>query len=287
MNLSNTLVTLLVRTFGEANIRQLLLDPSRRTWYWRIAPWVSRQQRYLSPGYVDSPVDPFQLFHLDPDRITRFTGRPFPPWTTRWQNFGAVVDGDWDQRTLPPFRPSYNGTHSSLYLAERFSETRLHEGLVEHFVDGVPWEDIDFVNELMDQVHSADSGIWQNCTTEAEIRQYCRELDRLYRDMRTRGCLSARELNRRENRLMTLRGVMENEMLVDITRTGDPVFVTGRHRLSIAKILGLDQVPVAVVVRHPRWVARHGPGVSAGPGSEAEGSVDPEWMVGEPIHVPW
>lgn len=80
---------------------------------------------------------------------------------------------------------------------------------------------------------------------------------------------------------------MENEIVVDLIRTGDPVFVTGRHRLSIQKILGLDQVPVAVVVRHPVWVARHGTGVSAGPGSEAEGSVDPEWMVGEPIHVPW
>jgi hypothetical protein len=287
MSLLDLVTNPLTRTFEEAKIRHLLLATPLSEWYWRVAPWMHERRRHLSPRYVDPPVDPFRLFLVDPDRITRFTGRPFPPWNTRWQDFGAVVDGDWDRRPFPPIHPSYSGINLSLYLAERFSETRLHRGLVDHFADGVPWQDLDFVTELMDRVRSTDTVVWQNCTTVPEIRQYCRRLDRLYRDMRDRGCLSMRELNAREGRSMTFRNVMLNEILVDVTRTGEPVFVTGRHRLSLAKILGLDRIPVAVVVRHPEWTTRRESGPSAGPGSHREGPFDPGSAVGEPLHVPW
>ncbi|MFC6943149.1 hypothetical protein ACFQE8_24870 [Salinirubellus sp. GCM10025818] len=288
MTLLDTLVKQpLVRTFGEPRLRRLLLATPLSEWYWRVAPCLHRQGRHLSPGYVDPPIDPFQLFLVDPDRITRFTGRPFPPWVTRWQDFGAVIDGNWDQRRAPPIHPDYEGVDPSLYLAERFSETRLHRGLIDHFVEGVPWQDLDFVNELVDHVRSTNTAVWQDCSTVAEIRGYCRKLDRLYQDMRERGCLSIRELNRRENRLLTFRGVMEKEILVDLTRTGEPVFVTGRHRLSLAKILGLNRIPVAVVARHPEWIARRGKGHPAGPRSGSEGPFGQESTVGDPLNVSW
>lgn len=277
----------LSRAFGKSKLRRLLLATPLSEWYWRVAPQAHRRRRHLSSGYVDPPVDPFRLFLVDPDQITRFTGRPFPPWDTRWQDFGSVTGGDWDLRRLPPIRPSFHGVDPSLYLAERFSETRLHRGLTEHFVDGVPWQDLDFVNELVDRVRSTDREVWQNCTTVAEIRRYCHKLDRLYRDMRDRGCLSIRELNARDNRRMTFRRVMENEILIDVSRTGEPVFVTGRHRLSLAKILGLDRVPVAVVVRHPEWVAQRRGGPSVGPVPGSERPPDPEPRIGEPLHVSW
>jgi hypothetical protein len=277
----------LLRVFGEPRLRRLLLATPLSEWYWRVAPCLHRRRRHLSPGYVDPPIDPFQLFLVDPERITQFTGRPFPPWDTRWQDFGSVIGGDWDRRRSPPIRPGYDGVDPSLYLAEQFSKTRLHRGLIDHFAEGVPWQDLDFVNELMDRVRSADTTVWQDCSTVADIRGYCRKLDRLYRDMRERGCLSIRELNRREDRRLTFREVMQNEILVDLTRAGDPVFVTGRHRLSLAKILGLDRVPVAVVVRHPEWIARHGRGNSADPRSGSEGPFGRESVVGKPLNVSW
>jgi hypothetical protein len=80
---------------------------------------------------------------------------------------------------------------------------------------------------------------------------------------------------------------MEKEILVDLTRTGEPVFVTGRHRLSLAKILGLDRVPVAVVARHPECIAHRGSGPSAGPRSGSEGPFGRESTVGDPLNVSW
>lgn len=49
---------------------------------------------------------------------------------------------------------------------------------------------------------------------------------------------------------------MINEILVDVGRDGELLLVDGRHRLSIAKILGLDEIPVVKHVRHEQWVAR-------------------------------
>jgi hypothetical protein len=49
---------------------------------------------------------------------------------------------------------------------------------------------------------------------------------------------------------------MEDEILVDIGREGELLFVTGRHRLSLAKLLDLDRIPIAIVVRHAQWMDR-------------------------------
>lgn len=53
-----------------------------------------------------------------------------------------------------------------------------------------------------------------------------------------------------------LPSVMINEILVDVGRDGELLLVDGRHRLSIVKILGLDEIPVVKHVRHEQWVAR-------------------------------
>jgi hypothetical protein len=86
---------------------------------------------------------------------------------------------------------------------------------------------------------------------------------------------------------MSFQNVMENEILVDITRTGEPRFVTGRHRLSIAKMLGLNRIPVAVVARHPDWINGRGgtPYTGSPPGNGA--LSESKSTVLEPLNVSW
>lgn len=43
---------------------------------------------------------------------------------------------------------------------------------------------------------------------------------------------------------------------MDISRDGEFLFVDSTHRLSAAKLLGLDTVPVTVLVRHEEWVQK-------------------------------
>jgi len=45
---------------------------------------------------------------------------------------------------------------------------------------------------------------------------------------------------------------MENEIVVDIGLNGERLFVSGKHRYSIARTLGLDETPVTFLVRHAK-----------------------------------
>jgi hypothetical protein len=44
-----------------------------------------------------------------------------------------------------------------------------------------------------------------------------------------------------------------HEVTIDIGRDGEFIFDDGRHRFVIAKLLGLDEIPVRVLVRHKKW----------------------------------
>lgn len=273
------------RSVGGQAFRKAVLDTHLAPVYWRVAPLVHQYRRYRSSDHVDYPIDPFELVLVHPDRITRFTGREFPVWTDRWADFGAVANGDWDEREVPPVDPSYSGPDPSLYLADTFSETPLHQALRKHFVDGVPWEELPFVEAMMRKARKTESSVWHQCSTVPEVRQRCRDLDQLYRSMRDRGCLSMRELNTREEPSLTFREVMEHEIIVDVARDGEPLFVTGRHRLSLAKILGLERIPIAVAVRHLEWVEQVERSHSTGtPRSDRTPS---DSTLGEPLNVPW
>lgn len=254
----------LVRSYAGPVFRQTVFDTPLGDCYWRVAPAVHRRRRHRSPAHVDPPVDPFERARVDPARITRFTGREFPVWSDRWNDFGRLPDGDWDLRDRPPVDPSYSGPDPSLYLADEFDETPLHRALEARFVDCAAWDDLEFIREVKRRAAASDGYVWHRCTSPAEIRHRCQRLDDLYRSMRVDGCLSMRAVNERDDRRRTFREVMENEVLIDVGRDGEPRFVSGRHRLSLAKILDLDRVPVAVVARHPRFVAdppRSGPTV--------------------------
>ncbi|ESP87362.1 hypothetical protein [Candidatus Halobonum tyrrellensis] len=299
MALTGTAATALdlpvVGSLAGPAFRAAVLDTPVAGAYWRVAPAVHRHLRYASSDYVDPPVDPFGLVRVDPTRITRFTGREFPVWSGRWSDIGRIMDGDWDRRDRPPVDPSYEGPEPSVYLGDRFEDAPVYQCLEAHFDDGVPWEETEFVREVAARARDdgTSGSVWQHCSTVDEINAHCRKLDRLYEDMRGRGCVSMRELNARGEKRLTLRQVMENEILVDIGRDGHPLFVTGRHRLSIAKLLGVDYVPVAVAVRHAQWVADRdrSRGSDTGSSARCDGESRPglrsDDAPGEPFSVAW
>jgi hypothetical protein len=243
--------------------------------YWRVAPPLHRRIRHHTEGYVDPPLDPFQLYRVDPATIRRFTGREFPVWTNRWRSIGRVRDGDWDRRD-PPVSPSYEGPAPDLYLANTFEETPLHRAMQAHFHDDVPWTETAFVRRVLTEATDPDApSVWHESSSRAEVLDHCRSLDRLYESLRADGCVPARQHESRYDDGLTVRGVMSNEIVVDVGRDGTPLFVSGRHRLSIAKLLDFDTVPVAVAVRHSDCLL----------GEEPDGR--PLAHPGDPIDVPW
>jgi len=227
-------------------------ETARNRMRWAVASRYHRLRRYLSPEYVNPPEDPFAIVDVDPDRIVEFTRREYPAWVDAWELFGASVGGDWDSRDTVPVDDTYEGTGSGMYLADRFSETMLHESLQSHFREGVPWEETPFVNECLARVRDDrfEGHIWNRCTSVADVGERCRSIDKLYESIKESGCRSVRERNAERGYPMSFRSSMTNEILVDVGRDGELLFVNGRHRLSIAKILRLDEIPVAKLVYH-------------------------------------
>lgn len=224
--------------------------------YWIFVPQLHRLKRYYSAEYVNPPIDPFEVTYVDPDRIVRFSEREYPPWKNAWKLFGTTLSGDWDVRDIGPIDQTYEGTDRDLYHSDKFSESVLYQSLESHFSRNVPWEATPFIEELLERVRDEqiEAPQWNGCTVVSDVRDKYKKIYILYESIKERGCLSMRELNRKRGYPSQFPETMTNEILVDVGRDGELLFVNGRHRLSIAKVLNLNTVPVAKLVRHENHI---------------------------------
>lgn len=223
---------------------------------WKASSWYYRANCANDVRGFDASPDPFKLEWVDPNSIRRNTRRRYPAWRKRQDDFGAVQDGAWDQRERPEVDPNYSGTPPHLYIADRFEESTLHQSLAAHFECGVAWEETEFIAEVCRLLETGKhQSVWNGCQSPQAVRDRCRSLDELYETIRDSGFESQRELVAADP-TRTFRDWIREEILVDVGRDGELLLVNGRHRLSLARLLGVERIPVLFVVRHPRWMAR-------------------------------
>jgi hypothetical protein len=199
----------------------------------------------------EATVEPFAVVDVDPDRIEYILGANALPRQTRegdtfpdskFKYAGRVVGGDWDDTD------------------RRFTDSELYRSFRAHFEDGVDWAATPFFETVVDHIQRG-TVLW-GCTTAAEFRARCRELDRLYEAIRTHGFLSQRELTRQDVRDPVddrsvpephLVRLVNHELTVCVGRDGELLFMDGRDRLAMAKLLDVETVPVWILVRHRQW----------------------------------
>jgi hypothetical protein len=143
----------------------------------------------------------------------------------------AVAGGDWDRGAWG-------------VAIKEFDQTDVWRAFRGRFVDGGAWEETAFYRRVISQI-AAGTPRW-GCATKEQFRVRCEALDRLYDRIRDEGYKSQVELGT---------GAPVDEIRVGICRDGRLLLFDGRHRLAIARILGLSEVPVRVVVRHREWVS--------------------------------
>lgn len=233
------------RALEEATIERLASLPKV---YWRIAPHYYRFLRSFDTDNYHAPLHPYKLVAVDPNQINRFSGREYPPWRNRPRMFGAVEDGEWD-RQLPVADPYLE----EVYLAETFEKSLIHRALKARFEQGISWEETEFVQRQLDWLDHRDR-VWIGCRSKSDILNRCELLDQLYETIRDEGYQTQREISLQRKRDIDFIYRISNEIIVDIGRDGTLLFISGRHRLSIAKILNLDRIPVAFLVRHEKWM---------------------------------
>ena len=185
-----------------------------------------------------APIDPFRVLRVDPDRIRRLST---PAARPRFRRAGAVLDGDWDRRDV------------------RFVDTDLYRSFAAHFRDGTAWERTAFFERVVEEIRAGHRP-W-GCDSEAAFERRCRELDELYASIREDGFRTQRELAAADgdepasrDRATLAARIINDEVAVDVGRDGELLYADGRNRLAIAKLLGLDEIPVIVLRRHARWV---------------------------------
>jgi hypothetical protein len=195
---------------------------------YRLRCWLNV---YRTAGLAEARrSDPLRLHSVSPALLTREVPGPY---LRRKHTPGEVVGGDWDLVTVD------------------FASSIHYRGFCERFVDGRPWQETVLYR---DAVNRPPGKYWHRCRTEREVLAGLREFDAIFESIAKHGYLTQRELAaRRRRRRISLMPTELGEITVHIDRHGSYLFDDGRHRLSIAKILGLKQVPVLVVLRHRQW----------------------------------
>ena len=155
--------------------------------------------------------------------------------------FGSVVDGDWDTNSIP------------------FTDHPVYRAISRRFQEGIDWESTELYKTYRRRLHEGDP-YWR-CTTEEELAAYFSNIDSLHEQIRTEGYRSQRRLLReRPERARSANTDAPhpalNEVALNVYRDGEMgKSWSGTHRLSIAKVLDVDRIPVVVRTRHSDWQA--------------------------------
>jgi hypothetical protein len=150
----------------------------------------------------------------------RYDGITFPE---------EIRGGDWSDKLVP--------------REERLENRSGYLGLIEHFRDGVPWKQTQLFQEKYRNLLSKRGEV-KGCSNLDELeKHYTETYDTLYENIREHGLLPASPEN-----------PDIDPVYVHIGPEGELIYtVDGNHRLYIALILGIEQMPVRVWMRHARW----------------------------------
>jgi hypothetical protein len=136
----------------------------------------------------------------------------------------------------------------------RFDDLEVVKGLRQRIETGAEWSQTEFYKRLLRQLVDDGEAPWGICS-ERDLIERCEYLDRLIVSIERHGYMLSSEVTLcGENKGVDGHPVYGSEITVNIGRDGQYLFQDGRHRLAIAKILGVQRVPVKVLVRHQEWV---------------------------------
>lgn len=205
--------------------------------FWRRIPYRCKaHEKVISYYNFNNDINPVCLYWISPNIVEACTGGLSPEhrmyhldnlqaFSASDTPLGQIKGGDWDINTCS------------------FEELEIYQGIKTRYGDGLDWSETDFFQHHVDRI--AEYGESYGCTSEEELSESLSKVDEAYEAIKKNGYKPQREIN----------GHPKDEILVNVGRDGRILFNGhGRHRLSIAKVLGLDCVPVRVLVWHREWI---------------------------------
>lgn len=219
----------------EEGLESLFLNATTVCNLRTITDYIAHR-RYGFPR--DTTLDEFHFVMVDPKSIQLdFRSMPLPLLGEH-----AVIGcggGNWDRSTI------------------RFDEKSVVKAIRERFIEGISWSE---TSQYRLAITRADRGLpaWNDCRTREDIDRRCDYLDDLFASILEHGYKSQQELfeeahsddftpfvHRVDNY------ILPDELRLAISRDGELIRIAhGRHRLAIAQILDIDQIPAIVQIIH-------------------------------------
>jgi hypothetical protein len=178
--------------------------------------------------------NPATVYFVSPNRIikhTNYTRSDIPTSVTPADRVfpnsmrGKIVGGNWDISDY------------------KFADLDVFQALKKRVEEGEDWANTKFYDRVLEQVRSGRC-VW-GIKNEYDLVKHCKLFDSLYKKIETEGYHLNQDRRTRIN--------LFHEIEVNIGRNGEYMFQNGVHRLSIAKILGINCIPVMIFVRHKKW----------------------------------
>ncbi|MFW9827325.1 MAG: hypothetical protein ACFFEY_07040 [Candidatus Thorarchaeota archaeon] len=170
-------------------------------------------------------------YQVNPEKLTYISGLRF----NRVRDYLKIFDGDWDLSN------------------KMFIDSYFFKAFQQRIKEGKEWKQTDYYQirfkNLVDEKGFDDS------TAEKKLGRYFSRLESLYYDVNENGFKSKREM-------MLLKGWIKrtyitnlfDEISIAVGRDGQLLTGHGKHRLSIAKLINIDGIPIIIIVRHKKWV---------------------------------
>lgn len=178
--------------------------------------------------------NPYRPLWIDPAEITHIYQGCF----NQKIYLGQIKSGTWDEER------------------RQITESQVYKGLKQRFCEEYSWENTVYYQRAVDRIRNGKTVMGYRSVDGFENRlEY---VDRLYENINKNGYRSQRELtdedwDSQRHPIVTPAHEQVGEVGVNIGRDGTIMQNDGIHRLVIAKLKKIDEIPVQVIVRHREW----------------------------------
>lgn len=151
---------------------------------------------------------------------------PFDP--TREPDCFGEAKGPWDKMVKP------------------FDQNIVYRSLKQRFVDSSRWDETDVYRRAIEKVTSGESA-WNGCVSIDDVETRCDEIENLFYDIKSSGYQPNQTISSHD-----IDGIaLPDHIFLAVDRTGRLIRIDNcRHRLSICKILGIEQIPGVILLEH-------------------------------------
>lgn len=177
---------------------------------------------------LNSDKTNFHLKHEMDDEIAHLHELDMGAFKT--SEIGRIVDGNWDKNK------------------RNWNNRCAYKCFYKVFEKNYDWKNTEHIQKLLNQIE-AGHGAYGYSSKDEFLNNRIPFLESLYRSIKKEGYKKQKDLDDHRS------GGILHEAGVNIGRDGELIFnnLTGQHRLAMAKVVGLETIPVIVIARHKRW----------------------------------